>query len=36
MAGLGKGCDYFKSLPGLLKIIEFVSLLFPYTPSGKI
>jgi hypothetical protein len=25
MAGLGKGCDYFKSLPGILKIIEFVS-----------
>ena len=28
MAVLGKGCGYFKSFPGILKIIEFVSFVF--------
>jgi hypothetical protein len=37
MAGLGKGWDYFKSFPGILKIIEFVSFVASFSPpSGKI
>jgi hypothetical protein len=37
MAGLRKGCDYFKSFPGILKIIEFVSFVPSFSlPSGKI
>ena len=34
MAGLGKGCDYFKSLPGILKIIEFIVLLIALGSVG--
>ncbi|CAB4027953.1 CKLF-like MARVEL transmembrane domain-containing 7 [Paramuricea clavata] len=34
MAGLGRGCDYFKSFPGILKIIEFIVLLIALGSVG--